>query len=94
MADDAEIEDGKIVLGRPYRFTRKQYEYCVSKGVPTAVIYYDSKTSAASKSLYEKIFKSKTEVKNLWSKLKTEDGEYLGGYCCLFVLDRCGQIQY
>lgn len=84
-------EKAEITLGRPYLFTKKQYEYCKTRGAPIAVIYYDTKTSAASKDLYAAVFQKKDSVTALTDRL-SEDGQYKGGYCCLFVLDRCGKI--
>lgn len=80
-----------VKLGQPYLFTKAQYEYCKSRGAPIAVVYYDTKTSSASKSLYDAVFGSKTETQALYKRL-TQEKKYQKGYCCLFVLDRAGRI--
>lgn len=91
-------ERAKIKLGQPYLFTRNNYEYCKTRHAPIAIIYYDTKTSAASKELYSSIFESKENVKALWRKLSSyklpnpQTDKYKGGYCCILVLDRCGNI--
>jgi len=87
-----------IKLGQPYLFTKKQYEYCKARNAPVAVIYYDTKTSVPSKELYNSVFADKTKIKELYQKLSSYGAadpsadKYKGGYCCLFVLDRCGRI--
>lgn len=92
-------EKAYITLGKPYAFTKKQYEYCKIRNAPIAIIYYDTKTSIISKELYSYIFKIKDNIKKLQQKLSSykildiNSDKFKGGYCCLFVLDRCGQIQ-
>lgn len=64
-----------------------------------AVIYYDTKTSAASKKLYSSVLSSKDGVKALERKMSSykiqnpDQDKYKGGYCCFMVYDRCGNIQ-
>jgi hypothetical protein len=91
-------EKAWITLGKPYAFTKKQYEYCKIRNAPIAIIYYDTKTSDISKKLYTSLFQNKNNIKNLQQKLSsykiinTNSDKFKGGYCCLFILDRCGQI--
>ena len=90
-------EKALIRLGQPYLFTKAQYDYCKNRQAPIAVIYYDSITSAESKKLYQSIFGLSGKVKELGQKLSSygqdpASDSYKGGYCCLFVLDRCGRI--
>jgi hypothetical protein len=49
-------EKAEIILGKPYLFTKNQYEYCKKRNAPIAIIYYDTKTSIVSKNLYSTIF--------------------------------------
>lgn len=91
-------EKAWIKLGQPYLFTEKYYNYCKTRHAPIAVIYYDTKTSAPSKELYAAAFSSKENVKALYHKLSSykvqnpQTDKYKEGYCCLMVLDRCGNI--
>lgn len=91
-------EKAWIKLGQPYLFTEKYYNYCKTRHAPIAVVYYDTKTSTPSKELYQAAFGSKESVKALFRRLSsykiqspTAD-KFKGGYCCLMVLDRCGNI--
>lgn len=91
-------EKAWIKLGQPYLFTEKYYNYCKTHHTPIAVIYYDTKTSTPSKELYASVFNSKDSVKALYHKLSSykiqnpQADKFKGGYCCLMVLDRCGNI--
>ena len=51
-----ENEKAYIKLGQAYLFEQEAYKYCETKGAPIAVIYYDTKTSAPSKTLYSNVF--------------------------------------
>lgn len=88
-----------IILGKPYLFTKEYYDDCIDRGAPVAVIYYDTKTSAASKKLYSSVLGSKDGVKALERKMSSykiqnpDQDKYKGGYCCFMVYDRCGNIQ-
>lgn len=92
-------EKAQIILGKPYLFTEAHYNYCIRREAPVAVIYYDTKTSAASKKLYSSVLSSKDGVKALERKMSSykiqnpDQDKYKGGYCCFMVYDRCGNIQ-
>lgn len=60
-----------IILGKPYLFTKEYYDDCIDRGAPVAVIYYDTKTSAASKKLYSSVLGSKDGVKALERKMSS-----------------------